>query len=123
MDVLLLSRIQFALTTAFHYLFPPLSIGLGLLLALLAATLVRRSEVIQAAKCSASATPAPTAIHRSPFPIAGQPARPAGRAKNGSRKSEASVRRQAAIARGGAAVRRMSGAAQETARTAASSTR
>ncbi len=32
MDVLLLSRLQFALTTAFHYLYPPLSIGLGLLL-------------------------------------------------------------------------------------------
>lgn len=29
MDVLLLSRIQFAFTIAFHYLFPPLSIGLG----------------------------------------------------------------------------------------------
>lgn len=34
MDVLLLSRLQFALTIAFHYLFPPLSIGLGLLLVL-----------------------------------------------------------------------------------------
>ena len=32
MDVLLLSRLQFALTIAFHYLFPPLSIGLGILL-------------------------------------------------------------------------------------------
>ena len=32
MDVLWLSRLQFALTIAFHYLFPPLSIGLGLLL-------------------------------------------------------------------------------------------
>jgi cytochrome d ubiquinol oxidase subunit I len=32
MDVLTLSRLQFALTIAFHYLFPPLSIGLGLLL-------------------------------------------------------------------------------------------
>src|SRR5436190_4065019 len=28
-DVFLLSRIQFALTIMFHYLFPPLSIGLG----------------------------------------------------------------------------------------------
>ncbi len=37
MDVLLLSRIQFALTTAFHYLFPPLSIGLGLLLVIMEA--------------------------------------------------------------------------------------
>jgi len=31
-DLTLLSRIQFALTIAFHYLFPPLSIGLGLFL-------------------------------------------------------------------------------------------
>src|SRR5512136_3437796 len=35
MDVLLLSRAQFAFTTAFHYLFPPLSIGLGLLLVIM----------------------------------------------------------------------------------------
>lgn len=32
MDVLSLSRLQFAFTIGFHYLFPPLSIGLGLLL-------------------------------------------------------------------------------------------
>jgi len=32
LDVVLLSRIQFALTIAFHYIFPPLSIGLGLLM-------------------------------------------------------------------------------------------
>lgn len=32
MDVEILSRIQFAFTVAFHYLYPPLSIGLGLLL-------------------------------------------------------------------------------------------
>lgn len=32
MDVVLLSRVQFALNVAFHYLFPPLSIGLGLIL-------------------------------------------------------------------------------------------
>jgi len=32
MDVLWLSRLQFAFTIAFHYLFPPLSIGLGVLL-------------------------------------------------------------------------------------------
>lgn len=31
-DVVLLSRIQFALTIMFHYLYPPLSIGLGVLL-------------------------------------------------------------------------------------------
>ncbi|MBK7092756.1 MAG: cytochrome ubiquinol oxidase subunit I [bacterium] len=32
MDALMLSRIQFGLTIGFHYIFPPLSIGLGLLL-------------------------------------------------------------------------------------------
>jgi cytochrome d ubiquinol oxidase subunit I len=32
MDVLLLARLQFALTIAFHYIFPPFSIGLGLIL-------------------------------------------------------------------------------------------
>ena len=35
MDVLLLSRIQFALTSAFHYLYPPLSIGLGVMLVIM----------------------------------------------------------------------------------------
>jgi len=32
MDVEILSRIQFAFTVSFHYIFPPMSIGLGLLL-------------------------------------------------------------------------------------------
>ena len=32
MDVELLSRFQFALTIMFHYIYPPLSIGLGLAL-------------------------------------------------------------------------------------------
>lgn len=32
MDVLMLSRIQFGLNSAFHYIYPPLSIGIGLLL-------------------------------------------------------------------------------------------
>ena len=32
MDVLTLSRLQFAATITFHYLFPPLSIGLGVML-------------------------------------------------------------------------------------------
>lgn len=35
MDVELLSRIQFALTISFHYIFPPMSIGLGLLLVIM----------------------------------------------------------------------------------------
>src|SRR5947209_7441464 len=32
LDVVLLSRVQFALTIMFHYIFPPLSIGLGMLM-------------------------------------------------------------------------------------------
>ena len=32
MDVVMLSRIQFALTSGFHYIYPPISIGLGLML-------------------------------------------------------------------------------------------
>ena len=32
MDVVVLSRIQFALTSSFHYIYPPMSIGLGLML-------------------------------------------------------------------------------------------
>src|SRR6201986_804541 len=32
MDVLFLSRLQFALTISFHYIYPPLSIGLGVFL-------------------------------------------------------------------------------------------
>ena len=35
MDVEILSRLQFAFTIAFHYIFPPLSIGLGLLLVIM----------------------------------------------------------------------------------------
>src|SRR3972149_2085975 len=32
MDVVFLSRLQFGLTIGFHYIYPPLSIGLGLML-------------------------------------------------------------------------------------------
>lgn len=35
MDVVFLSRVQFALTIGFHYLFPPLSIGLSLMLVIM----------------------------------------------------------------------------------------
>ena len=35
MDILTLSRIQFAVTIAFHYIYPPLSIGLGLMLVIM----------------------------------------------------------------------------------------
>lgn len=37
MDVLTLSRIQFAATVSFHYIYPPLSIGLGVLLVIMEA--------------------------------------------------------------------------------------
>ena len=35
MTVEILSRIQFALTAAFHYLYPPMTIGLGMLLVIM----------------------------------------------------------------------------------------
>ncbi|MBM4157755.1 MAG: cytochrome ubiquinol oxidase subunit I [Ignavibacteria bacterium] len=35
MDIELLSRIQFAFTVAFHYIYPPLSIGLGIILVIM----------------------------------------------------------------------------------------
>lgn len=35
MDVEILSRLQFALTVSFHYIYPPLSIGLGLIMVLM----------------------------------------------------------------------------------------
>ena len=37
MDVVGLSRLQFALTIMFHYLFPPLTIGLGVLMVIMEA--------------------------------------------------------------------------------------
>ena len=35
MDLLILSRIQFALTVMFHYIYPPMSIGLGLIIVIM----------------------------------------------------------------------------------------
>jgi cytochrome d ubiquinol oxidase subunit I len=46
MDVLDLSRIQFAATVAFHYLYPPLSIGLGLLLVIMEAAWLRTGNTL-----------------------------------------------------------------------------
>ena len=46
MDVEMLSRLQFALTVGFHYLFPPLSIGLGLLLVIMEAAYIRTKNQI-----------------------------------------------------------------------------
>jgi cytochrome d ubiquinol oxidase subunit I len=44
MDVVLLSRIQFALTIMFHYLFPPLTIGMGVVLVYLEAQYLRTND-------------------------------------------------------------------------------
>jgi len=41
MDVAILSRIQFASTIAFHYIFPPMSVGLGLLLVIMEGTYLK----------------------------------------------------------------------------------
>ena len=46
MDVVLLSRIQFALTIMFHYLFPPLTIGLGVVLVFLEYRWLRTNDPI-----------------------------------------------------------------------------
>ncbi len=44
LDVVLLSRIQFALTIMFHYIFPPLSIGLGALLVFMEGMYLRTGD-------------------------------------------------------------------------------
>ena len=44
LDVVILARIQFALTIMFHYLFPPLSIGLGLIMVLMEALHLRTGD-------------------------------------------------------------------------------
>ncbi len=41
MDVEILARVQFAFTVGFHYIYPPLSIGLGLLMVVFEATFIR----------------------------------------------------------------------------------
>ncbi len=46
MDVEILSRIQFALTAGFHFLFPPLSIGLGVFIVLVEAMWVFTNNII-----------------------------------------------------------------------------
>jgi cytochrome d ubiquinol oxidase subunit I len=46
MDVLTLSRIQFGATIAFHYIYPPLSIGLGLMLVLMEAAWLRTKKPV-----------------------------------------------------------------------------
>lgn len=46
LDVVTLSRIQFGLTAAFHYIFPPLSIGLGLLMAIMEGLYLKTSNPV-----------------------------------------------------------------------------
>jgi cytochrome d ubiquinol oxidase subunit I len=46
MDTLLLSRAQFALTVAFHYLYPPLSIGLGVILVIFEALWLKTNNAL-----------------------------------------------------------------------------
>ena len=44
MDQLLLSRVQFALTASFHFIYPPISIGLGLLLVIIGVIYLRTRD-------------------------------------------------------------------------------
>ena len=44
MDVEILSRIQFAFTIAFHYIYPPLSIGLGVALVVFEGMFLRTGD-------------------------------------------------------------------------------
>ncbi len=46
MDVVLLSRIQFAVTSGFHYIYPPLSIGLGLILVIIEGMYIKTKQPI-----------------------------------------------------------------------------
>jgi cytochrome d ubiquinol oxidase subunit I len=46
MDVITLSRIQFGATIAFHYLYPPLSIGLGVMLVIMEAAWLRTRKPV-----------------------------------------------------------------------------
>ena len=44
MDVEILARLQFAFTISFHYIYPPLSIGLGLLMVIMEGLYLRTGE-------------------------------------------------------------------------------
>ena len=44
MDVVTLSRVQFALTIMFHYIFPPLTIGMGVVLVYLEGMFLRTKD-------------------------------------------------------------------------------
>lgn len=43
-DPVLLSRLQFAITIMFHYIFPPMTIGLGVVLVALEAPVAENEE-------------------------------------------------------------------------------
>ncbi|MES2272847.1 MAG: cytochrome ubiquinol oxidase subunit I, partial [Chlamydiota bacterium] len=45
MDVLTLSRIQFAINTCFHYIYPPMSIGIGLILVLMEGLYLKTKDI------------------------------------------------------------------------------
>ena len=45
MDVVLLSRLQFGLTTIYHFFFVPLTIGLTLMVAIMETMYVRKKDV------------------------------------------------------------------------------
>src|SRR6201994_3061304 len=45
MDVEIFSRIQFAFTIAFHYIYPPLSIGIGLMLVIMEGMYLRTGDI------------------------------------------------------------------------------
>ena len=44
MEVEILSRIQFAFTIAFHYIYPPLSIGIGLMMVIFESTYIKTGK-------------------------------------------------------------------------------
>lgn len=46
MDVEILARVQFAVTIMFHYIYPPLSIGLGLILVIIEATYLKTHDPV-----------------------------------------------------------------------------
>jgi cytochrome bd ubiquinol oxidase subunit I len=46
MDVEILARVQFAFTIAFHYIYPPLSIGLGLIMVIMEGTYLKTGNKI-----------------------------------------------------------------------------
>jgi len=51
MDVEILARIQFAFTIAFHYIYPPLSIGLGLLMVIMEGLYLKTGNKVYETMC------------------------------------------------------------------------